>query len=204
MVLEIIRAGLLGALPVALFTFAMLQWSIASGRMNTFTGEKALQRQHVEQARAAKKAKKFQRGAENMPVFHHRAAGDFVHSKAMLFGGGFYGTMAVLTYVLIEIIEIGQFIAGLADPDTWLNKLGLDLLINFFVNSLLNLVQAFVWFGTLPDYITINNGFVWLAAAYLGYLGGLRLVNKMGDHIWEVLAVRIGALIASFKSRRGR
>jgi hypothetical protein len=79
-------------------------------------------------------------------------------------------------------------------PTTWIDKIGLDLFIQFFVNSLTNLVAAFLWFATLPEYINIDNGFIWLAAAYLGYLGGLRLTTTRGDEIWEKMLVYIGEL----------
>ena len=93
--------------------------------------------------------------------------------------------MAVLTYTLIEAVEIWQFLVGLADPSTWINKIGFDLFIEFLLNSIINLVAALVWFNTLPEYIIINNGFIWLGASYLGYLAGLRLTAEKGDWIWE-------------------
>ncbi|MCZ6516534.1 MAG: hypothetical protein O6763_03495 [Gammaproteobacteria bacterium] len=176
MVLEVFSAVLLGAIPVALFTFAILQWSIASGRMKKFVGEEDLQRQHKAHAKTSKK---------NRGEIRSVGIGDIFHYKIMSFGGGFYGTMAILTYALIEIFEIWEFILGLSDPGTWVNKLGLDLFIEFFVNSVTNLIAAFVWFDTLPEYITVNNGFIWLAAAYGGYLLGLRLTSEFGDVIWE-------------------
>ena len=187
MVTEIARAIVLAAVPVALFTFLVLQWSIASGRMRKFSAEEDLQRQHKKHARSVKKARRKRAAdpdSEDIPLFHQRAAGDFFHNKVMSFGGGYYGTMAVLTYILIELVEIWQFLVGMLSPSTWIDKLGLDLLIEFFINSLTNLIAAFVWFATLPEYITINNGFVWLAASYLGYLAGVRLTMALGDRIW--------------------
>ncbi len=92
--------------------------------------------------------------------------------------------MAVLTYILLEAGEIWQFLTGLIDPSTWINKIGLALIIEFFVNSFTNLIAAFVWFTTLPEYIAIDNGLIWLGASYLGYLAGLRLVAERGDWIW--------------------
>jgi hypothetical protein len=188
----------LAAVPVALFTFLVLQWSIASGRMRKFSAEEDLRRQHKKHARSVKKARR-KRAAdpdnEDTPLFHQRAAGDFFHNKVMSFGGGYYGTMAVLTYILIELVEIWQFLVGILSPSTWIDKLGLDLLIEFFINSLTNLIAAFLWFATLPEYITINNGFVWLAASYLGYLAGMRLTTVLGDRIWaRMLACYEGAV----------
>ena len=183
MVLEIFRAVLLGTIPVAVFTFAILQWSITSGRMKKFSGEEDLQLQHKTHAKTSKKAReKMQPGNP----------GDLLHSKIIFFGGGFYGTMAVVTYALVEMVEIWAFLLGIIDPDTWINDIGLGLFIDFFVNSVTNLIAAFVWFETLPDYITINNGFIWLAAAYGGYLAGLRLTSEMGDVIWEKIRTLSG------------
>ena len=174
--LEAIRAVFLGAIPVALFTFLILQWSIASGRMSKFSGEEKLHHQHRSQAKKSRKSR---------PKKRSYAVGDLFHSKIISFGGGFYGTMAVLTYILVEALEILQFLQELLDPITWANKLGLDALIDFFVSSLMNLVAAFVWFETLQDYISINNGFIWLGAAYVGYLAGLRVTSEKGDVIWS-------------------
>jgi hypothetical protein len=176
MVLEIFRAVLLGTIPVAVFTFVVLQWSITSGRMKKFAGGEDLQLQHKTHIKTAKKTRvKMQPGNP----------GDLFHNKIISFGGGFYGTMAVLTYALVEILEIWGFFVGIIDPDTWINNIGPGLFIDFFVNSVTNLIAAFIWFDTLPDYITINNGFIWLAAAYGGYLAGLRLTSEMGDVLWE-------------------
>ena len=203
MELELIRAALLGAAPVAFFTFLILQWSITSGRLSRFDDEKDLQRQYKARSRAAKASRKARKAGRDaaaaqpdydQPLFHKRAVGDIFHNKVMFFGSGFYGTMAVLTYILIEILEIWTFLVGMLSPTTWIDKIGLDLVIDFFVNSLTNLVAAFVWFATLPEYINIDNGFIWLAAAYLGYLGGLRLTTTRGDEIWEKMLVYIGEL----------
>jgi len=194
----------LAAVPVALFTFLVLQWSIASGRMRKFSAEEDLQRQHKKHARSVKKARR-ERAAdpdnEDSPLFHQRAAGDFFHNKVMSFGGGYYGTMAVLTYILIELVEIWQFLVGMLSPSTWIDKLGLDLLIEFFINSLTNLIAAFVWFVTLPEYITINNGFVWLAASYLGYLAGVRLTMALGDRIWARMMAWYEETVRRLRSR---
>lgn len=201
MALELIRAALLGAAPVAVFTFLILQWSISSGRLSRFADEKDLQRQYKARSRAAKESRKARRAGrdaaqvdDDQPLFHERAVGDIFHNKLMFFGSGYYGTMAVLTYILIEILEIWTFLLGMLSPTTWIDKLGLDLLIEFFINSVTNLIAAFVWFSTLPEYISIDNGVIWLVATYLGYLGGLRLTTTRGDEIWEKMLVTIGEL----------
>ena len=182
--MDIARAILIGALPVALFTFLSLQWLIASGRLEKFTDREHLKQQVKAQAKAAKRARK----ARGRVLFRGDTPGDFFHNKILSFGGGFYGTMALMTYILIELVEIWDFLRGMADPDTWINKLGIDLLIDFIVNSFTNLIAAFLWFGTLPDMIAMDNGWLWLGAAYGGYLAGLHVTSRWGDRIWAQLS----------------
>jgi len=206
-VLEIVRAASFGTVPVALFTFLILQWSIASGRLNKFDSEKNLHRQYKKHSRAARKSRRNREAdmAEaDQSLFHRRAAGDLFHNKVTFFGSGYYGTMAVLTYILIEAGEIWQFLTGLVDPSTWINKIGLALIIEFFVNSFTNLIAAFVWFNTLPEYIAIDNGFIWLGASYLGYLAGLRLVAERGDWIWDKIPGWYDGVVQWLRSWRPR
>ena len=184
--MDILRAILIGAVPVALFTFLTLQWLTASGRLDTFTNRKDLEKQFKTQAKAVKKVRK----AQGRTLLPPKSAADFFHHKILSFGGGFYGTMALLTYALIELIEIWNFVLGLASPDTWINKLGLELVIDFIVNSITNLIAAFIWFATLPEMISMDNGWIWLAAAYGGYLAGLEITRLWGDRIWGWLVRR--------------
>jgi hypothetical protein len=214
---DIILAALLGALPVALFTFMIMQWSIASGRMEKFDGEKNLRKQHKAYAKAQKEAKKSAKKEAKLkaqadphiaedaankstpspadtPMFSRRKAGDLFHSKIMSFGGGFYGTMAILTYLLIETVEIWQFLGLVFTPDDWFQNFGFDMLVNFIINSITNLIAAFVWFGTLPDFLPVGNGWIWIAAAYTGYIAGLKLTTLHGDTLWQQLQTGWGKL----------
>ena len=206
MVFEILKAVFLGALPVMVFTFFILQWSIRSGRLQAFDGETNLQKQYRKQIQAQKTARKAakkeakltskqqQSKAEqtnddrSTPFFSKQHGGDIFHGKVMSFGGGFYGTMAVMTYALIELIEIWQFFAKIFGPGSWFENIGIDMLVAFIINSVMNFVAAFLWFQTLADYLPVGNGWVWLGAAYLGYMGALKLVTHYGDDIWEKLS----------------
>jgi len=199
MVLDIIKAVFLGGLPVAIFTFVIFQWAVASGRMTAFANAKELQNQFKnhkaerKQAKAAHKAERKQAKAaqvavakvERGPFFHKNLGGDLLHGKIMSFGGGFYGTMALFTYLLIEIIEIWRFLTGVFNINTWLDKLGLDLLIGFLVNSVTNFVKAMLWFLTLPDFISMQNEVIWILIAYAGYWSGLRQTRENGSAVWQ-------------------
>ncbi|MFT5483989.1 MAG: hypothetical protein ACI9GW_002649 [Halieaceae bacterium] len=183
MLTEVFRAIFLGALPVMVFSFAILQWSITTGRMQKFTGEDGLATQHARHAKSVGKTGRPKDTSFIEQLSDERSRGDIFHGKLMSFGGGYYGTMAILTYLLIEVVEIWQFMVQALSPNTSFGEIGLGLVIEFFVNSLLNLIAAFIWFMTLPEYINISEGLVWLGASYLGYLAGLRLTADRGSEI---------------------
>ena len=201
----------MGALPVAAFTFFVIQWSIASGRLERPSDDKNFKHLMRKQSRAAKAEAKQARidkkdgikkdKKDKKLIFHKRAGGDLFYGKAMTFGGGFYGTMALLTYILIEIAEIWQFLGVVFSPSEWENKLGIGLLIEFFINSIMNLVAAFIWFITLPNRIDMENGWIWLGAAYLGYEVGTRVANHYGDEIWQKMSEFLAQRGAKIRGR---
>lgn len=203
--IEIIRASILGALPVAGFTFLLLQWSIVSGRLDKFIDGKDLQAQYKklkEQKKAAKKEAKEKAKAqtkektepvtkEKKPFFYKGKGEDILHGKIMFFGGGFYGTMALLTYLIVEVYEVASFFGKIIDFSNWQFSFSIEFVIALFINSIMNIVKAFVWFKTLTDYVNVYNGFVWIIAAYLGYLGGIRFTREKGDETWQFLSTEI-------------
>ena len=175
MIWEIVRAAVIGGLPVAVFTFVIVQWAVASGRMARLSASGNLRKQYSAVAKSYSK---------NKDEESSTAPGDILYGKIMFFGGGYYGTMAVLTYAVVELVEIWAFLPVLVDPDTWINRLGIGLIIDFVVNSILNVVAAFTWFTTIPGYIRIENGWVWLAVSYGAYWLALQVVARHGDFLW--------------------
>lgn len=178
-----------------------MQWSIVSGRLPRFSDAKDLQAQFKKKRDEIKEAKKLakqnkqtgetnkgQALQENEPFFHKRKGGDLLYNKLLFFGGGFYGTMALFTYMIIEVVEILSFFGKIIDVTHWHFTFSIQFLIDLFINSIMNIVAAFVWFQTLPKYIDVNNGFIWIAAAYLGYLGGVHFTQLKGDEAWQFLS----------------
>jgi len=206
MFLDIIRAIILGAFPVAIFTFLTLQWAISSGRLDKFSNNKGLKEQFKKISAAKKAAKKKGKEAkasnasnetsgentagatDKKTFFHKNWRGDFFHEKIMFFGGGFYGTMALFTYAIIEISEIFNFVGKIIDFTTWTFRFSIDFIITFLINSIMNIVKAFIWFITLEDYVDMKEGFIWLVAAYIGYLAGVRFTHEKGETVWVYMA----------------
>ena len=200
---DIIRAMLFGSVPVAAFTFLVLQWSIVSGRLSRFDDNKGLEQQFKDhkkvKAEAKAERKRRKKAGEEVepklpkkPFFRKDAGSDLLHNKVMFFGGGFYGTMALFAYFVIEVDEIFEFLGVVFSPGEWFDYLGFDLIIGFIINSFTNIGLAFAWFVTLPKYISMGNGWIWLLAAYAGYILGVKLVSQQGDLIWGQLAAGVG------------
>ena len=200
---EIIRAILFGSVPVAAFTFLVLQWSIVSGRLSRFDDNKGLEQQFKDRKKVKAEAKAERKRREKAgeeaepkpakkPFFHKGAGSDLLHNKVMFFGGGFYGTMALFAYFVIEVGEIFEFLGVVFTPGEWFDNLGFDLIIGFVINSFTNIGLAFAWFVTLPKYVSMGNGWIWLLAAYAGYMVGVKLVSQQGDLIWARLGDAVG------------
>ena len=168
----------MATIPVGIFSFLLLGWALKLGKLKHFTTREELKTQ-MEQMKEEKKQKK-EKGEK---VDH----GDFFINKWMAFGGGFYGTMAFFTYVVIELEEIWDFITDLSKIAYIFSNLGLDLLIDFILNSLYNFIAAIIWFVTwgyvIEDYVLI-----WLAMAYIGYFIGAKMVPEYSPQVWPTLA----------------
>lgn len=201
----------MGAFPVACFTFLVLQWSIAHGRLEKFASKEELHAQYKNRGKKAKEEKKrikeLKKAGEDVPepekkpLLHKDSGIDFMHNKVMFFGSGFYGTMALLTYLIVEIDEVLSFFGKIIDFTNWSISFSFQFIIDLIINSIMNIVAAFIWFRTLPDYVDVSNGWVWIVAAYLGYLGGLRFTQEKGDEAWSFLSDTLGKLVAGVKEK---
>ncbi|MCW8869519.1 MAG: hypothetical protein OQK49_02345 [Proteobacteria bacterium] len=100
---------------------------------------------------------------------------DFLANKWLAFGGGFYGLVAVLTYIIVEAQEIIDLFDMPGEGDVF-SGISIGMLINFFIDSLMNFITAISW-----PVFWMNTGnapfWKWFLAAYIGYLVGKTLVK---------------------------
>lgn len=103
---------------------------------------------------------------------------DFLHKKWVQFGGGFYGMVGLWTYLVVEWKELTSIIADFKPFDLTINNIISEIIIKFFIESILNLVTAITW----PIYWIgkMQGTSIWLAfvAAYLGYWGAETLLRN--------------------------
>lgn len=160
--MDIIKAIFIGGLPVALAAFGLVYWSIKKGYMSVDDSLNIL--------KETKKESKQQDSTVKLNP---------IHKKWLLFGGGYYGTMAFITYIHLEILEIKDFFAGYTSFSNLVDHVSFGAVIQLIIESFLNLIPAFVWFSYWPKIFTIQNGWYWLIASYLGYQ-----IGSSGARLW--------------------
>ena len=162
---ELFWAAGLAALPVAIFTAAIVWWATRNGHLDNLTDSKS-----VRLKLKALSNQKVKKGEEDKR--------DFVHKKWSKFGGGFYGVVALLTYIVVEFRELIDMVVNIGGFIPFLHNLSLGVIISMFVSAIMNFVYAMAW----PWYwiMNIDTQYVWLwfIAAYAGYWCGMQLVLK--------------------------
>ena len=118
---------------------------------------------------------------------------DLVHRKWLTMGGGFYGVVAVLTLLWIELWEIIDFITGFGGLGTLAELFSVGTLVGLIIETLMNTLTALVW----PLYwlgSTQGAGWIWILAAYA------EAVHVTHSHRCD--AVRIRVTVCIDNSRR--
>lgn len=182
-------------IPVALTAYLLIGWLIHNGRLQRFSNRKELN-EHI---RGIKKEKKEQKKELKKKKEKRTKESDVAFRKWLQFGGGFYGTAALYTFVVNEIIDIFRFVGKILNFAAWEIDWAFGSIINFLVkafvefliNSLQNFLSAILWFlewGADDDGLRIGMNFV---MAYIGYGIGSRLANDHAErdighpHLWR-------------------
>jgi hypothetical protein len=172
--MEIIRALLMGAIPVAIITFVLVFWAGHKGYIikkdsDSLDDEIENTLDDILQDNPANKKK------------------HIVLDKWMTFGGGYYGVMAFITYIHVELLDLWQAFANFESFQQLLDALSFGFLLGLFMEAIKNLITAFTWFLYWDEIITINNGWFWLVLTYIGYSIG----EKLAEHRLQQLINRI-------------
>lgn len=156
---EFFRALAVVGIPVFVLTYALAWWGLKRGLFSETGGLDALNRE----IKALGKLEKGQRSGSNP-----------LHDKWFRFGGGFYGVMALLTYVLVEWGEVRELLGRL---DDLVLRFDIGVLVTFFISSLTNFIAAVTW----PVYwVDIARGhlWTWFITAYAAYWVATRLAQS--------------------------
>ena len=156
--IALFKAGL----PVGVAAYLLVWWAMRNGYLGEVETVKDIKRETKRIAKD-KEAKK---------------EGDPVHRKWLSMGGGFYGVVALLTLVHIELGEISDFIAGFEGVGPFLDSLSIGTLVNMFIETLMNSFTALAWPVYWLSDIHSNYVWVWFIAAYGGYWFGSNLATR--------------------------
>jgi len=74
----------------------------------------------------------------------------YLYDKWVWFGSGFYGLAGIWTLIVIEVGELVGFLSKLGSFSGLGEISIISLIIEFLINQLGNLLQAFLWWGYWP------------------------------------------------------
>ena len=191
MIGELFRAVFLGAPPIAVTSFLLTWWALKHDYFGRITSLKELEqrvKQHTKAVKARKKEDKRRKkgkssaksgaldGAAGPGAAEPATDKKFhpAHSKWLAFGGGFYGVVGLVTYAVIECIEIRDFFANFEGIIHFLQEISFELLISLLINSIMNFVAAIAWPFYWITNIHSQHIWLWFFAAYGGYYAGTR------------------------------
>lgn len=173
-ILNLLVVLLTAGLPLFLLAFSLVSWAL---HRSWLVGDTVKEIQaNIE---ALGKTQKDKKSAQKL---------DPALGKWFRFGGGFYGLMALYTWLLIEWADAANFLLGLGDIVMSFDPRALvRLVIKFFFESLVNFVVAVAW----PVYWLREAGDFWtkLLVAYGGYWLGISTAHYAWRRGWVADAI---------------
>ena len=182
MILEFFRALVLAGLPVALASFFLFSWHLRRRQGEALTSLREVERELKREQKARSKQAKGRKGgmAALAEGAHFTREGqvDLVRNKWMKFGGGFYGVVALLTYAVVELGELWDFLRSFESVWALVSQFGLNMLIGLLVEALRNFILAIAWPAYWLSNIHTGHAWLWFLVAYAGYWAGARLALR--------------------------
>jgi uncharacterized membrane protein YqjE len=191
MVRELFRAFFMAGIPVAVASYLLIWWALknkylqgASNLKDVEVHFKGVSKARSRKKKDEKKLRKKGGGAVVMKTGQqeeHKM--NPVHNKWLSFGGGFYGVVGLLTYAVVELGEIRDFITQFDGLSSLISDITLDLFIGFFINSITNFIVAIAWPVYWLSDIRSDYIWIWFLAAYAGYWAGTRFALHQANNL---------------------
>ena len=168
MIIDIIKAIIIAGIPVALVSYFF----------TTLTLKKTpLKAQNSKELKVELKTAKIEKDHEE------NAITQMLHKKWMYFGGGFYGVLVFITYIHIEIFQVIDFAKNFTGFQDFIDSIGLSMIINFFLEAIMNLVSAFLWFFYWNKHLEIGLFWVWLIVVFIAHTSATKYaLSKTHDN----------------------
>jgi len=162
MIRELFIALFKAGLPVGVTAYLLVWWALRNGYLSGVATVKEIE----------KEVKRLSKDKENKPD------GDVVHRKWLAMGGGFYGVVAVLTWVFVELNEILDFIRSFDSIDALIASLSIGTLVNLIIEAIKNSILAIAWPVYWLSDIRGDHVWIWFIVAYGGYWAGSTLAAR--------------------------
>lgn len=108
-----------------------------------------------------------------------RKTGNHVLDQWLYFGGGYYGTVAFLIFVKIELTQFFDFISDIDGMMTYFANFGIGDIVAFFIDQLMNVISAFIWpVSYLQRYDSIFHFIIMVVITYFAYQKGCQFARK--------------------------
>ncbi|MBT8049463.1 MAG: hypothetical protein HKN57_14870 [Xanthomonadales bacterium] len=156
--IALVKAGL----PVGLASYGLVWWALRNDYLSPAGTIKSFEQE-------AKKRRKDK---------NRKKEGDTLHRKWLAFGGGFYGVVGLLTYALVELREIRDFVAQLGGFMELIRNISFDLFVELFIDALQNFIVAIAWPAFWLGEIRSNHIWIWFLVAYGAYWAGTQLALR--------------------------
>lgn len=167
-------------LPVGALSFGMVWWALDRGHVEGNRGSRALNREIKALAKARKRNRK---GGDD--AGSGGPGTDPMHRKWLKFGGGFYGMVALYTYLRIEWRDLSDFVAGLGGLAELLERFNVGMLVNLLLEAMFNFVVAVAWPVQWLVARPPAHALLWVVAAYAGYWLGMQLAQRVVAGAWR-------------------
>lgn len=98
--------------------------------------------------------------------------------KWLDFGGGYYGTIAFVKLIFIELNQFRGFVSEWTSLGDFIQTLGLDFLIRFFVDQIMNFVAAISWPADYFSHYQVSQIAVFVGVTYVAYKLSSKLARR--------------------------
>jgi len=169
---ELIDAILFAGIPIFLVTLLLSYWASSQGLDDTDEQpdtKKALNTADEESEPETTKTE------NSVPT---NKTGNVLHEKWVQFGGGYYGVMALCTYLHIELLEISQALADFESVQDFIQSVNVAFFVNLFISAIMNMVAAFMWWSHWPKILPIVQPVIWLICTYAAYVAASSIVRS--------------------------
>lgn len=180
MIEELIRAIFKAGIPVAVTSYLLVWWALKNDYLGSVSDMGGVEREFKRLSKKKSAEKKKVSGAKesaDSELTANSALPDSkrlnpVHNKWMTFGGGFYGVVALLTYAVVELGEIRDFVARYDGLLNLMSQFSFNMLLELFIDAMMNFVVAIGWPAYWLSDIAGEYIWIWFAVAYGAYWAG--------------------------------